>query len=192
MSATEVFPEACQTIAAVVRAAADADLDQPTPCRDWDLRTLADHFAGTSQAMATLGRQGTLDADDPWGSKTKATDGDWSASIVDNLEAMADGWSRPESWGGSLAVGGNEMPAKSIGDMALIEVLLHGWDVGTATGQRIEVSDALGRELRSAVLDTAELGRQMGAYGPEVPVSEDSSALEQALAAAGRDPQWRP
>ncbi|MBA3250347.1 MAG: hypothetical protein H0T66_08615 [Geodermatophilaceae bacterium] len=42
------------------------------------------------------------------------------------------------------------------------------------------------------VTETAELGRQMGAYGPEVPVSPDATAFDRALGLAGRDPNWRP
>ena len=62
------------------------------------------------------------------------------------------------------------MPARSLGEMALIEVLLHGWDVARATDQQVDVSDALGAELLRCVAETADLGRQVGAYGTKVPL----------------------
>lgn len=192
MSATDVFPEACSTISAVAQAAAKADLDQPTPCRDWDVRALVNHFAGTTGAMARLAERQPLDPDNPWGSATEVTAGDWSATLVDHLEAMSIGWSRAEAWQGDVQVGANAMPAKTIGDMALIEVLLHGSDLASATGQAVSVSAELAAELRSAIEETAELGRQMGAYGPEVEVADDATDYQRALAGAGRDPHWKP
>ncbi len=190
MSAHDVFPEACATITPVVRKASDADLDLSTPCSDYDLRALVDHFAGTTGALARAGAQQPLDAADPWGSTTRVADGDWAATLTANLQAMADGWSQPQAWQGSVDTGGGEMPARSVGDMALIEVMVHGWDLARATGQELEVSPDLGAEVRRLVEETADLGRQMEAYGPAVEVSPDASDFERALAAAGRDPGW--
>jgi uncharacterized protein (TIGR03086 family) len=103
---------------------------------------------------------------------------------------MATGWSRPEAWQGSVQVGDNAMPAQTIGDMALIEVMLHGWDLATATRQDLPVSESLAKELRTAIEDTAQLGRQMGAYEDEVEVGEHAGDFERGLGAAGRDPKW--
>lgn len=192
MSATDVFPEACSTITAVVQAAADANLERPTPCLDWDLRTLVNHFAGTTGAMARLAERQPLDPDNPWGSATEATSGDWVATLADHVGAISTGWSKPQAWDGSVSVGDNAMPAQVIGEMALIEVMLHGWDVAAATGQGVAVSEQLAKELRLAIENTAQMGRQMGAYGPEVTVAADASDFHRGLAAAGRDPSWKP
>ena len=72
--------------------------------------------------------------------------------------------------------------------MALIEVLLHGWDVARATDQQVDVSDALGAELLPCVAETADLGRQVGAYGTKVPVADNASDFAKALGLAGRSP----
>jgi uncharacterized protein (TIGR03086 family) len=80
------------------------------------------------------------------------------------------------------------MPARSLGEMALIEVLLHGWDVARATDQQVDVSDALGAELLRCVAETADLGRQVGAYGTAVPVADNASDFAKALGLAGRTP----
>ena len=82
------------------------------------------------------------------------------------------------------------MPARALGEMLLIEVILHGWDVARASGQEVEISDALGAEVLRCVSATADQGREFQAYGPEVEVAEDASDLDKALGLAGRDPNW--
>jgi len=41
------------------------------------------------------------------------------------------------------------------------------------------------------VSETAEMGRQMGVYGAEVPVPSEATAFDRALGLAGRNPSWR-
>lgn len=190
MSAIEMFPEACRTVSEAVARSAESDLNRPTPCTGFDLRGLVNHATGTTGALARAGSGQTLDPDDPWGGQTDVADGDWSKALTINLGAIADGWSRPEAWAGTVDTGGHEMPATMIGEMALIEVMVHGWDLARATGQDLVVSPELGREVRRVIEETAELGRQMEAYGPEVAVTGPATDFELALAAAGRDPRW--
>lgn len=190
MTARDVFDEGCDRVAGVVRRAAGADLGRPTPC-GWDLRGLVNHFAGTTGALTRVGARQPLDPDDPWGSASDITSTDWSATLTSQLHALSVSWSPPEAWQGSLAAAGPEMPATSLGEIALMEVVVHGWDLARSTGNELRVSPALGAEVYRSVADTAKLGRQMGAYGPPVWVSKDASDLDKALGAAGRDPAWR-
>jgi uncharacterized protein (TIGR03086 family) len=187
MTTTDAIGEACRTMTGIVRAAADTDLDSPTPCTDFDLRTLLTHFAGTTSGFARAGSSGDLDPDDPWGSKVELSD-DWPSRLADNLSQIASGWGRADAWDGSVE--GSRMPARALGEMGLIEVMLHGWDVARASGQSVEISDGLGAELLRCVSATAEQGRQFHAYGPEVEVAGDASDLDKALGLAGRDPNW--
>ena len=180
------FRSACTTISDVARAAADADPASPTPCRDFDLNTLAGHFIGTSQAFAQAG-SGALDADDPWGSKATVDD-DWSAQLVDHLDRAGAAWGRPEVWDGEVE--NSPMPAAALGEMGLIEIVLHGWDLAKATGQTVTLDDDVAAEVLRCVAATADQGRQFEAYGPEVKVPDDASDLDRAIALAGRDPAW--
>ena len=55
---------------------------------------------------------------------------DWAGQLADQVEARGQAWSRPEAWTGS--VDGAQMPAQAVGELALLELLLHGWDVARA------------------------------------------------------------
>lgn len=184
----EVLSDAVAAVLPIVRAAGDADPDDRTPCREWTLADLTRHAIGTTAGLARLGRREPLDAEDPWGAPT--SDRPWPDQLSTQLGDLASAWSQPVAWEGEVDMGGSMMPAGMVGDMALAEVLLHGWDLARATDQRLEVPDPIAGELRRGVEETAEMGRQMGAYGAAVPVHDDASDLDHALAAAGRDPSW--
>jgi uncharacterized protein (TIGR03086 family) len=177
-------------VAAAVRASAGADLASPTPCGDWDLRTLVRHFVGTSGAFVRAGRDKALDPDDPWGSNAVLDESDWAGQLADRVEAAGQAWSRPEAWTGS--VDGAQMPAQAVGELALLELLLHGWDVARAGHQDLDVSAELGVELLRCLEPTLEQGRQFEVYGAPVSVTPDAAPFDRALGLAGRDPAWRP
>ena len=182
----------CDAVASALADPGAADLAAPTPCDGFDLRALVEHFAGTSGAMARLGRGEALDDEDPWGGGQGAADGDWSAQLRRNLDGIREGWGRAESWEGEAEVGGSAMPRAVLGQMALIEVAAHGWDVARSLGREVVLDPAAAESVDEAVAATADLGRQMGAYGPEVEAGAGATALDRALARAGRDPGWAP
>ena len=80
------------------------------------------------------------------------------------------------------------MPAAMIGSLMTAEFALHAWDLAVATGQPLDVPDDLGRAVLAGVTPVAQMGRDGGWYGAEVPVPDTASAWEKALAASGRDP----
>jgi len=191
MTVREHIDAAARYMAGVVGNAGGADLASPTPCKDFDLRQLINHFAGTTAGLARAGRQEPLDPDDPWGSEADVVaEGDWPTILADRVAAVGAVWSSPTAWAGVVDLGGSSLPAEACGDMAFAEILLHGWDLAAATGQQLIVAAEIGTTLRRVIEETAELGRQMHAYGEQVPVPPDASDFDHALGSSGRDPNW--
>ena len=184
----ELMMPAAETVAAMLRGVDSARLDRPTPCQDWDLHELVHHVLGTTTGLAKIGRKEDLGTN-PWAGP-EVTD-DWNIVLADRFEVLAAAWSEDDAWAGSVQLG-SEMPASAIGDMAYAEILLHGWDLARALGAELSATPEMAAALRRTVAETAELGREMDAYGPEVAVADDASDLDHALAAAGRDPNWAP
>jgi len=180
------FAEATASVAEVVREAAEADLGAPTPCGDWDLGALLRHFAGTSGAFAAAA-EGALDADDPWGGRVELAP-DWSAQLGGNLDRAGAGWSQPATW--SSEIGNSSMPTAAVGEMGLIEIVLHGWDLARATGQSVSLSAETAAEVLRCAAATAEQGREYEVYGPAVEIPANASDLDKALGLTGRDPAW--
>lgn len=186
----EAVGPTCAAVADTLAEPPTTDLDAPTPCTDYDLRTLVEHFVGTSEAMARLGRGEPLDPADPWGGGTGAADGDWAARLRGTLAEIGRGWGGAEAWEGEAAIGGATMPRTMLGEMALVEVALHGWDVARALGRTVLLEPDVAAAVDRAVASSAALGRQMGVYAAEVPVPAGASPLDRALGKAGRDPGW--
>ncbi|MFI5931141.1 TIGR03086 family metal-binding protein [Actinoplanes sp. NPDC051494] len=159
---------------AVVRAVTPDQLDLPTPCGDFTVRTLLEHMLGTAAYLASaVGAE----AD--------------SGSLEERYAALTEAYSEPSAWEGEITMGeAPPMPAPMIGAMALAEVLLHGWDLAQATGRSVRWDPALISYLDEELTKTAELGRKMGAYGPRIAVAADAPPLDRVLGLTGRDPRW--
>lgn len=191
MSTRQAMTDGAAAIAATIRQIDPAtEGSAATPCTEFDLQTLVNHALGTTAALERLAAKDTLDPDDPWGSATDAAHGDWPTRLADQLEASASAWDHDAAWQGSVDLGGGEQPAATVGEMAFVEVMMHGWDVTSSAGRRPTIPDSVGKELLTAVGSSAEMGRRMGAYGPEVQLDGSASSFERALAVAGRDPRW--
>ncbi len=182
----ELIPAAVTAVQTALREGAAADLGSPTPCTDFRLSDLVEHYLGTTGMLAGAGRRGGPHPTGP------AASAPWVQRLSANLDDLAGVWSDPAAWRGELSMGSHPMPAGMIGEMVLAEIVLHGWDVTRAAGVELHVPDAVAAELRRGVEETAELGRAGKAYGDPVPVPDDASDLDHALGASGRDPAWRP
>ncbi len=120
----------------------------PTPCARWDLESLLTHLedaldafteaaAGTIVVEASAAAGGRKDA-----LQTKACSllGAWtSAASEDRTHAM------------DIAVGERRLPGHLLVSTAALEIAIHGWDVGQATGACPRIPASLARGL----LDTA-------------------------------------
>ena len=123
-------------VVTVVEGVKPGQLELPTPCSDYDVRGLINHFAGTTAWLERVGRRLSPDADDPFGANSDVTTGDWQALLTARIRAVAAAWDEPSAWEGSIE--GVQMPATMIGQMAFAELLIHGWDLARATGQRVD------------------------------------------------------
>jgi uncharacterized protein (TIGR03086 family) len=187
----ELMPRAAAALATVVRDVPQDALSAPTPCADFDVRALVNHLLFYGPSLAAAGRKEVVPPPAAAESDVDLTAGDWSGDLLAVLDDVAASWSTPAAWtGATRIVGPSEMPAPVIGGMLVGEIALHGWDLARATGQTIVLDDELLTYLREQLDATAEQGRQMGAYGPEVAVPASASTLDRVLGMTGRDPAW--
>lgn len=199
MTETQILPtavrEAAELAAGPLRAVRPDQLTAATPCADYDVRAVVDHLAWAAVLSQRSATRTPFEHD--WSSLTPAPflDGlpveQWAAAVPAELDTAADAWADPAAWEGETMVGTTAMPASTVGPMMLAEFVLHGWDLARGIGAPYDVPADLGEAVLAAVEPLAQMGRDGGWYGPEVPVPADAPAFERALGLTGRDPAWQ-
>ena len=162
----------------------------PTPCTDWDVRTLLNHLILWTSYSLEARAQG-----ESVGQELMDRDFADEPGFADEYRAQLDralaAWADPAAWTRELNVMGTATPAADVAALNIAEMVLHGWDLAAATGQRYTVSDAA-VEAAAAVEANADLFRQYKGFAEAVEVPASASALDRLLAASGRDPAWTP
>ncbi len=169
----------------IVRGVKPDQLDDRTPCRDWDVRTLTNHLLQVVTAVDLAGR-GEPVPNELW-ERQLPTD-DAAARFEDAARSAATAWDPlPET----VHMGESDLPAPFAVAMLGTDLVIHGWDLARATGQDYRVDDDLAEQAYRFVAGTAEQGRGMGIFGEPVPV-DGGAPLDRALGLSGRDPGWSP
>jgi uncharacterized protein (TIGR03086 family) len=165
-------------------------LDTPTPCGDWDLRTLLNHTILWTSYSAERRAHGESVAEDLM-NKDFTADPGFREDYAQQISKAVTAWSAPQAWEGDLNVMGDATPAADVGAMLLMETALHGWDVARATGQEFNVDDTTASALEDIVQAQAELFRKYQGFADAVEPPKNATAFERALTLSGRDPDWK-
>lgn len=172
----------------VVHGVSDQELDAPTPCQEYDVRTVVNHLLGTVEAFRRVGASEPLDPQDPWGTNGDHLTETWRDDLSEKMRAFADAWSQPDAWQGDAMDGA--VPRQRLGDMGFVEVVLHGWDLARGTGQDVNFGEQALERALEVLDDIGEEARSHDVFGPEVTVDDDADTLARVLAKSGRDPDW--
>lgn len=188
-----MMARAAASFVEIVRTIDPDQLQARTPCSGYDVRGLVDHLLFWGPSLEGAARKESVSPPAASEADVDLTRGDWAAALETQVERTVAAWSEPGAWEGTTQLGSPmELPASLIGDMVLGELVVHGWDLARATGQHLTVDDEVGEHLVEAVAKTAEQGREMGVYGPEVAVPDTARPLDRVLGLTGRDPGWVP
>lgn len=148
-----------------------SQLSAQTPCAEYDVGKLVNHllFWGPSLEGAALKESVAPPAETE--AAVDLTRGEWAVALQMQLQRITAAWSEPGAWQGLTRMGGPmDMPASLIGGTVIGELVVHGWDLARATDQHPAWDEDLLRYVHEEVANSAEQGRQMGIYGPEVTV----------------------
>jgi uncharacterized protein (TIGR03086 family) len=186
---------AADSMTRLLEAVPNDSIDAPTPCRDLPLGALIDHVGGFAKVFAASARKelGELTAQPP-NPRADNLEPGWRARMATDLSALADAWDAPDAWEGMTQAGGQELPGAMAGRIALDELVVHGWDIAQATGQRFDCEAVTWGEVEATVQQVrgGNDGDIPGLFGPVVAVADDADALERVLSLTGRDPGWSP
>jgi uncharacterized protein (TIGR03086 family) len=174
----EAFDHAHQRIVAI----RPDQLDNPTPCAEWDVSALLSHTIGVVQKIgdAVAGNppaagEFTL-ADDPATQFRAAADAALAAWAGVDLDGVID-------------IGAGPMPGRAGLSINLLDTATHAWDIARATGQ----PEPLPEQLAAAVFEACRATisddvRSFAGFDPAIEVAEDADPTTRLVAFLGRRP----
>ncbi len=173
----------------VVAGATTCPLDGPTPCTDWDLRTLLNHtILWTAYSAERRARDEKLPEE--LTSTDFTAQPDYAQAYAAQIDQAVAAWSEPGAWTRELAMMGTPTPSADVGALLVAEMVLHGWDIARATGQDYHCDGPVLAAAAQAVAANAELFRQYQGFAAPVEVAPDAPEFDRLLATSGRDPAW--
>ncbi|SNX57547.1 uncharacterized protein (TIGR03086 family) [Streptomyces sp. TLI_55] len=183
-----------RVVARLAEAVTDEQLAGGTPCPEYAVRNVLGHLLHLSVAFRDAARKDLgATTDTPPTAAVPDIGPGWREELAKVLEELADAWRDPAAWTGMTRAGGVDLPGEVGGAVAVDELVIHGWDLAVATGQRYEPDPAALQATYGFLLAAAEdPGRGGGIFGPVVPVADDAQLLERAVGLSGRAPGWSP
>ncbi|MBN9109088.1 MAG: TIGR03086 family protein [Pseudonocardia sp.] len=112
----------------------------PTPCDEFDVRTLLAHLAGIMGRAHAAGT-GTPPLERP-ALVTGISDDDLAAAVRQAIDALEPLWHNDTMLDEMIDVPWGRVPGRGVVWGYLNETLVHGWDLAVATGQDCEADPA--------------------------------------------------
>lgn len=183
----------------VIATIEPGQLADPTPCTEMDVRAMLGHLIGVLDRITALGNGDepfavveTALADDGWGEG-------WDAAV----QRVAAAWSDDAVLERPMALPWIQGTGAEVLTSYFNEIVVHTWDLATATGQRpdwdeavvaaaLNGGDFLPAEDRLAMFE--EISAAIGLDEVAVPFAEalevpdDAAAIDRLVAWNGRDP----
>lgn len=156
-----------------------------TPCADWDVCALVNHLVSGNWWAAKLGAGATI------AQVSDRLDGDRlgcdpTAAYAASAEAASDAFHRPGALQAPCAVSYGPVSGSVYAGHRFIDVLIHGWDLATATGQATALDDDLAEACRKLTEPQIDVLRASGAFGEGMSAAPDAGAQARLLAMLGR------
>jgi uncharacterized protein (TIGR03086 family) len=156
-------------------------LDEPTPCTQFTVRGVLDHMiAGATSFAAAFRGESTPPADSNGPSDPLSRFGPAMAGLVDAMHSRG-------ALDRAVAAPFGVVPGQAFARFVVLDGLVHGWDLATATGQPYQPSDPLVAAVdsfaREAILPAM---RENGMFAVPVEAPGDATPIERLVAFTGR------
>lgn len=170
------FAHASRVVEVIVGAVAADQWEARTPCAEWNVIQVVEHLADvnlsfTAQLTATTSASSV--ATEPWGTAVER----YRASTDELHQALS-----------GAADHDGSLPTQIRGRLALrvADLLIHGWDIATATGQPLRLPEHLAEQALHFVQRRVSALRRSGQFAAPQPATADASAIDRLAALSGR------
>jgi uncharacterized protein (TIGR03086 family) len=181
----DVHARALDATRGLVAGVGDGQWGDPTPCEDWDVRTLVNHIVSGNWWAAELASGATIaDVGDRLDGDVLGTDP--LAEYDDSAAAAAAVFRRPGAMEAPAAVSYGPVPGEVYCGHRLVDVLIHGWDLAVGTGQDRTLAPELVEVCLAVVEPQAAQLAASGAFHTDVVAPPGADHQTVLLAMLGR------
>lgn len=188
MTALDLLQRADRRLVGLTSGLATGDLDRPSPCTGWNVRSLLSHTIASIDAFAAAidGQGGPTEEELFSGADIL---GSTPLEVVEYSIARSHrAWSSVTDWQSPIATVLGEMPAEQAVGIITYSTLVHSWDLAVAVDRPVEFDDdeaglaeAVGSQLVPAL-------RPKNVFGPAVEAGSTATPTQRVVAFAGRHP----
>jgi uncharacterized protein (TIGR03086 family) len=157
----------------------------PSDCSDWDVRALTNHIVSGNFWVTPLVAGATIEAVGDRLDGDLLTDDPLGVYDTSAAEAAA-AFRAPGAMEQMVAVSYGPVPGEVYCGHRFLDVLIHGWDLATSTGQDTTLPDDLVEACWEVVTPQRDILAGSGMFGHEVSVPADADRQTQLLAILGR------
>jgi uncharacterized protein (TIGR03086 family) len=152
---------------------AQSELDAPTNCDGWNVRTLMNHMLETQRYFAGSARGDDVQlSPDPPDLLSPDPSSDFDQARTETLRTFGE-------------PGVIEKTGPALG-IAFSDQLLHGWDLAISTGQDPTMPEGLPDAAYGMIHGRFTDEQRKGVFKPEIAIGADASAQAKLLAYTGR------
>ncbi len=157
-----------------------------TPCDGWDVEALLNHLVSGNLWAAELGSGHTIEeVGDRLDGDVLGNDA--LAAYDASANAAAAIFEAPGALDAPCAVSYGPVPGSVYAGHRFIDVLIHGWDLATATEQDATLDPELVEAAYKLLQDQADMVRASGMFGEDILVPAGAGPQTQLLAFIGRN-----
>jgi uncharacterized protein (TIGR03086 family) len=165
------FVRAAGAVGVVIAAVTDDQLTVPTPCQEWNVAQVVEHLIDVNERFAAqFGTPGSVSPGtaDPVGRYRAST-----AALHDVLRSTE-------------AAGGLSTQLRSRLALRVADMLIHGWDIATATGQSVQLPEDLTALALEFTLRRLTALQRSGQFAHPQTVGRNASVIDCLAALSGR------
>jgi uncharacterized protein (TIGR03086 family) len=177
-----------------VHAVREDQWSASTPCKEWSVADLVAHLAEENRWAAPLLHGLDLESAGKVveGSRKLPVDGGVGANLAEEWDEAAveaaDAFTAEGALDRSVSLSRGPTPARQYMGEMVADLVIHGWDLGTAIGY----PEPLPSDLVDAVYEIAKtIGdlSETGLFDKPVDVPDDAATIDRLVALTGRDPR---
>jgi uncharacterized protein (TIGR03086 family) len=179
MEVLDQLDQLAPLLGAVVGGIGADQLDNPTPCANFTVRGVLDHMIGGATVFAGAFR----------GAPPVEPDmSDALAAFGPALTGLTAAIHSPGALERTVRAPFGEVRGEGFARFVVLDGLIHGWDLATATGQPYEPTDELVAEVDAFARHALEPLRDGDTFGPAVEPPGAATPIERLAAFTGRWP----